>query len=63
MALLRKLTVLAGAAEAARRYAKKHPDKVNKVVDKVGGFVDKRTSGKYHGKIKNATRKAHVTGH
>jgi MT0933-like antitoxin protein len=57
MPLMRKLTVLAGMAEAARRYARNNPDKVNKLVDKAGRFVDKRTKGKYHGKIDSAVRK------
>ncbi|MGH3995135.1 MAG: antitoxin [Pseudonocardiaceae bacterium] len=59
MPLLRKLTVLAGAAEAARRYARNNPDKVNRWADKAGQFVDKRTKGKYHKKIDNAVRKVH----
>lgn len=62
MPLLRKLTVLAGAAEAARRYARRHPDKVNNMVEKVGRFVDKRTNGRFRGKIKGVTRKARITG-
>jgi hypothetical protein len=59
MALLRKLAVLAGATEAARRYAKSNPDKVNRMADKAGSFVDKRTKGKFHGKINNAVEKVH----
>lgn len=59
MALFRKLTVLAGAAETARRYAKKHPDKVNQLADKAGQFVDRTTKGKYSGKIDTAVRKVH----
>jgi hypothetical protein len=59
MAILRKLTVLAGAAEAARRYARSHPDQVNKWAEKAGEFVDKQTRGKYHKKIDEAVRKVH----
>jgi hypothetical protein len=57
MALFRKLTALAGTAEVARRYAKKHPEKVNKFADQAAQFVDKRTKGKYHSKIDGAVRK------
>ncbi|HEV2781176.1 MAG TPA: antitoxin [Actinophytocola sp.] len=57
--LLRKLTVVAGAAEAARRYVKNNPEKVNRMAEKAAQFVDKRTKGRYHGKINNAVRKVH----
>lgn len=55
--ILRKLTVVAGAATAARTYVKNHPDKVNRWAEKTGEFLDKRTKGKYHGKIKGAVKK------
>jgi hypothetical protein len=38
---------------------KKNPDKVNKMAAKAGSFIDKRTKGKYHGKIDNAVHKVH----
>lgn len=57
MALIRKLTALAGAAEAARRYAKKNPDKAGKYLDQAAQFVDKQTKGKYSGQISTAARK------
>jgi hypothetical protein len=57
MPLMRRLTVLAGAVEAARRYAKNNPEKINKLADKAGRFVDKRTKGKYHKQIDGAVRK------
>jgi nitrous oxide reductase accessory protein NosL len=57
MRLLRKLTVLAGAAEAARRFARKNPEKVAKFAESAGRFVDKRTHGKYHHQIDSALRK------
>ena len=47
MAMLKKLAVLAAAAEAARRYAKKNPDQAAKYVDQAADFVDKQTKGKY----------------
>lgn len=59
MPLLRRLTMVAGAAEAARRYARKNPDKINKFADQAGRFVDQRTKGKYSDKITNAVRKVH----
>jgi hypothetical protein len=62
MPLLKKLTALAGTAAAARSYARKNPDKVNKMAAKAGQFIDKRTKGKYHHKIDNAVRKVnHMT--
>ena len=58
MAMLRKLAVLAAAAEAARRYAKKNPTQTAKYVDQAADFVDKQTKGKYHGQINGAAQKA-----
>ena len=58
MAMLRKLAVLAAAAEAARRYAKKNPAQASKYVDQAADFVDKQTKGKYHGQINGAAQKA-----
>jgi hypothetical protein len=55
--LLRKLTVVAGAASAARTYVRNHPDKVNRWAEQAGKFLDKRTKGKYHGQIKGAVKK------
>lgn len=55
--MLRKLAVLAGAAEAARRYARKHPDKVSKYADQAARFVDQRTQGRYSSQIDGAVRK------
>ena len=57
MAMLRKLAVLAAAAEAARRYAKKNPTQAAKYVDQAAEFVDKQTKGKYHGQINGAAQK------
>jgi hypothetical protein len=55
--LLRKLTVVAGAASAARTYAKEHPDKVNRWAEQAGKFIDKRTKGKFRSQIKGAVKK------
>ncbi|SDD63529.1 antitoxin [Actinokineospora iranica] len=57
MPLLKKLTALAGAAAAARKYAQKNPEKVNRLATKAGQFVDQRTKGKYHRQIDGAVRK------
>jgi hypothetical protein len=63
VAFLRKLTMLAGAAGAARAYAKKNPEKVNQVVGKAAKFADDKTKGKYHEQIAGAVRKVNsVTG-
>jgi len=58
MAKFRKLAVLAGAAEAARRYAQKNPQKASQLLDQAASFVDKQTKGKYRGQINGFTRKA-----
>jgi len=60
MPLLRKLTALAGTAAAARTYARRNPDKVNKAAAKAGQFIDKRTKGKYHHQIEGAMRKVNT---
>ncbi len=57
MAMIRKLAAIAGAAEAARRYAKKNPDKTSKYLDQAAQFVDKQTKGKYSGQIDGVTRR------
>lgn len=58
MPLFKRLTALAGAAEAARRYARKNPDKAGKFVDQAAAFVDKQTKGKYSTQIRGAVGKA-----
>ena len=58
MPLMRRLAVLATAAEAARRYAKSNPDKAAKYLDQAASFVDKQTKGKYSGQIRGAADKA-----
>lgn len=58
MPMFKKLAALAGAAEAARRYARKNPVKAGKLVDQAAEFVDKQTKGKYKGQIDGAVRKA-----
>jgi hypothetical protein len=56
MPKLRKLAVLATAAEAARRYARSNPDKAGKLLDQAAAFIDKQTKGKYSDKITGAAR-------
>jgi hypothetical protein len=58
MGAFKKLAVLAGAAEAARRYARKNPDKAGRFVDQAAQFADKQTKGKYSGQIQGAADKA-----
>lgn len=56
---------LAGIVGAARTYASKNPDKVNRGLDRVGDQINKRTGGKHAGaisKASNAARKALGTG-
>ncbi|MDQ3401978.1 MAG: antitoxin [Actinomycetota bacterium] len=61
MPLLRKLTALAGAAAAARNYARKNPEKVNRMAQKAAQFVDQRTKGKYRTQIDGVVRKVRTT--
>ncbi|MCE3556198.1 antitoxin [Pseudonocardia sp. RS11V-5] len=56
--MIKKLGVLAGAAEAARRYAKKNPEQAGKFLDQAAQFVDKQTKGKYSGQIQGVAQKA-----
>ena len=56
--MIKKLGALAAAAEAARRYARKNPDKAGKYLDQAAEFVDKQTKGRYSGQIKGAAQKA-----
>ncbi|MFC5290214.1 antitoxin [Actinokineospora guangxiensis] len=63
MPLLKRLTALAGAAAAARNYARKNPQKVERWAAKAGAFVDRKTQGKYHAKIGTAVRRVQDTAH
>lgn len=60
--LFRKLAVLGAAAEAARRYAQKNPQKAREIADKAAKFADQQTKGKYHGQIESAKRKLAQAG-
>jgi hypothetical protein len=57
MALFRRAAVLAGAAQAAVQYAKRNPEKVNKLADGAARFINKQTHGRYQDKIDNAVHK------
>jgi hypothetical protein len=59
MPKFRKLAALAGTAAAARAYVRKNPDKVKKMASRAGEFIDRRTKGRYHGKIDDAVHKVH----
>lgn len=61
MPLLKRLTALAGAAAAAKNYARRHPDKVDRWATKAAQFVDRRTNGKYRSKIDGAVRRVRAT--
>ncbi|GGS26561.1 MULTISPECIES: antitoxin [Actinokineospora] len=63
MPLLKRLTALAGAAAAASKYARKHPDKVDRWAAKAGQFVDRRTHGKYHDRIGSLVRRVQDSAH
>lgn len=58
MALFSRLAVLAGAVQAARRYARNNPDKADKIVDQAAAFVDKQTKGRYASQIRGAADQA-----
>ena len=57
MALLKKLAALGAAAEAARRYVQRNPDKVRELTDKAARFADQQTKGKYSTQINQAKHK------
>jgi antitoxin protein of toxin-antitoxin system len=57
MALIRRVVAIAGGVAAAREYARRNPDKVNRMATKAGDFVDRRTNGRYHDKIDKAVTK------
>jgi hypothetical protein len=54
MSLIKKLAVLGVAAEAARRYAQKNPDKAREYTAKAAEFANAQTKGRYSGQIEQA---------
>lgn len=55
---LRKLAALGAAADAARRFARKNPEKTQSYLDKAADFADRRTKGKYSRQIRSASDRA-----
>ena len=53
-----KFALIATAAQAARSYAQKNPDKTDRYLSKAADFADKRTKGKYSKQITGAASKA-----
>lgn len=49
---------LRGLTAKAKQFAQRNPDKVDKVLDRAGGFVDKRTGRKYERHVDTVQRKA-----
>lgn len=54
----KKIAALGAAAEAARRFARKNPEKTQAYLDKAASFADSKTKGKYSSQIRSATDKA-----
>lgn len=57
LGMLGRLIALAGVIEAARRFAKKNPETVGKIVSQAGRLVDQATKGKFSGQIDGVVRK------
>lgn len=54
----RKIAALGAAADAARRFARKDPQKTQSYLDKAAGFADRQTKGKYTSQIRSVSDKA-----
>jgi hypothetical protein len=54
---LKKLIVLAGIIEGARRFAKANPEAAAAIAVQIAGFVDKLTKGKFHNQIEGVVSK------
>lgn len=57
MPLMRRLAALGAAVAAARRYARQHPEKVNRYADQAASYVDGRTHGRYRRQLDAALRR------
>ncbi|WP_022923522.1 antitoxin [Serinicoccus marinus] len=55
---LRKIAALGAAADAARRFARKDPEKTRSYLDKAADFADRQTTGKYTSQIRSVCDKA-----
>ncbi|OLT16861.1 hypothetical protein BJF80_06085 [Serinicoccus sp. CUA-874] len=58
MSMPRKTAALGAALDAARRFARKNPDKTQSYLDKAADFADRQTKGKYSSQIRSASDKA-----
>ena len=54
---LKKLIVLAGIVEGARRFAKANPEAAAAIAVQACGLVDKFTKGKFHDQIEGVVSK------
>ncbi len=54
---LGKLVVLAGIAEATRRYVRSNPDAVARIAGMAAGLIAQATGGKYHNQIDGVVQK------
>ncbi|WP_151523677.1 antitoxin [Serinicoccus kebangsaanensis] len=54
----RKFAALGAAVDAARRFARKDPEKTQSYLDKAADFADRQTKGKYSSQIRSASDKA-----
>ncbi|WP_298752137.1 antitoxin [uncultured Serinicoccus sp.] len=54
----RKIAAVGAAAAAARRFARKNPEKTQSYLDKAADFADRQTKGKYSSQIRSASDKA-----
>jgi hypothetical protein len=54
---LRKIVILVGLVEGARRFAKANPEAAAKIAVQVAGLLDNLTKGKFHDQIDGVVRK------
>ena len=54
----RTIAALGAAADAARRFARKNPEKTRSYLDKAADVADRQTKGKYSSQIRSASQKA-----
>ena len=51
MPMMRRVAALGAAVAAARKYARQHPEKVNRYADQAASYIDRRTHGRYRRQI------------
>ena len=54
---LRKLLILVGLVEGARRFAKANPEAAAQIAVQAAGLVDNLTKGKFHDQIQGVVNK------